>query len=46
VVESLSLGNCNSGQQDGIVAVDSDYIGSSGPSIAARHGRLTSALGS
>jgi len=32
--------------EDGIVAVDPDYVGSSGPSIDARHRRLTAALGS
>ena len=31
--------------EDGIVAVDPDCVGSSGPSIAARHNRLTAALG-
>ena len=31
---------------DGIVSVDPDYVGSSGPSIDARHSRLTAALGS
>ncbi len=31
--------------EDEIVTVDRDYVGSSGPTIAARHGRLTAALG-
>ena len=30
--------------ENGIVAVDPDYVGTSGPTIAARHSRLTAAL--
>ena len=30
--------------ENGIVAVDPDYVGTSGPTIAARHSRLTAVL--